>query len=99
MSMTIPKAVGYFELGDGTEEIGYRVTLKTKIQAGKTSRANGWDNEKDASVVAAFMSWHAAKEASLTSLGWDEFRDAVVDAGVLQLEEDDTEERPTQPAA
>ena len=100
-----PKTYGYFELEDGTEAEGLRVTLKTKIQSEKSARANGWDPERDANVLGAFAAWHAAQQAGATTLEWSAFLDAAVDAGIYQDTPEDQAapgadaEDPTQPAA
>jgi len=99
-----PKTYGYFELEDGTEAEGLRVTLKTKIQSEKSARANGWDPERDANMLGAFAAWHAAKAAGATELDWQAFLDTVVDAGIYQETPEDQAgqvadpEDPTQPA-
>lgn len=101
--MAMTKYVGYIELETG-EEIGpFRVGLKTKIQAGKTSKARGWQQERDAAEISAFMAWHAAKSKGLIDMPWEEFIDATVDSSVEELTADEAEadqddpENPTTP--
>ena len=102
MTSTRPKTFGYFELEDGTEAEGIRVTLKSRIQAEKSARANGWDPERDANMLGAFVAWHAAKHAGQLDLEWSTFLDTVVDAGIYQQESDAAEadaDDPTRAAA
>jgi hypothetical protein len=97
-----PKTYGYFELADGTEHSGIRVTLKTKIQAEKSARANGWDPQRDSNIMGAFAAWHAGKGSGLVDLDWGTFLDNAVDAGLYQEDDEDQgidPEDPTRPAA
>lgn len=103
MSTPAPKTYGYFELEDGTELSGIRITLKTKIQAEKSARANGWDPQRDSNIMGAFAAWHAAKDTGQVDTDWATFLDTAVDAGLYQEDAEDAEvadpEDPTQPAA
>lgn len=98
-----PKTFGYFELEDGTEADQLRVTLKSKIQAEKSARANGWDPQRDSNILGAFAAWHAGKQAGATTLDWQTFLDTAVDAGIYQEDTEDQAEvadpeDPTRPA-
>lgn len=99
----IRKFQGFIEYLDGREIIGFRVGLKTKIQAEKTARAQGWKPEADAATMNAFMAWHAAHEQGLITEKWAEFVDAVMDASTVEMEDDgaaaEDSDDPTEPAA
>lgn len=96
----ITKYVAYIELDSGKELGPVRVGLKTKIQAGKTAKAQGWNQERDAVLLNAFMAWHAAKAEGLVDMPWDEFLNVARDTDVQMLEDDDEDpENPTNPAS
>lgn len=99
MAQTMPKYVGFIELKDGTEHGPFRIGLATKIQTSKTTRANGWDPERDQGILNGFMAWHSARERGLIEMGWDEFLEQVEDAVTVKQESQDTEdeEDPTKP--
>lgn len=78
----IEKQYGWAELQDGTTWEGVRVPFASKVAYERTARTRGWDAEKQPFTTGAFWSWHAAKTAGITSLGWDEFLANVVDAGI-----------------
>lgn len=91
------KAYAWAEMKDGREFEDVRVTLETRIQAGKTAKARGWDTERgDSAVFLAFCAWHALKAAGKLDETWDEFTAAVVDANLYTDDEDDDLD-PTSP--
>lgn len=75
------------ELRDGTRYAGVRVPLASKFQWERSAKANGWDPQTNPFTFAAFLSWHAGKDAGHHDLTWTQFTDAAIDATV-------TDERP-----
>ena len=79
--------MGSFELdGEVTENL--RITTGDKIKLERTARTRKWDMDENMFSVTAFMVWAAATRLGKTTLGFDNFCEAITDA---QLEEPDAE--------
>lgn len=89
------KLAGYYEDQDGTEHGPYRITLADKLQYEKTAKVRKWDAESDAITSDAFLVWHASKRAGAHDLSFEDFTNQMVDTSAQKLEEEDTEESPT----
>lgn len=89
------------ELTDGATYSDVRVTLASKLQLERSMKANKWSTADNDFTIGAFLAWHAGKTAGKHALTWEEFLDAVVDAGVTAADTDEPVDLldPTQQAA
>lgn len=92
--MAMKKQFGSYLLKDGTEHGPFHVKIQTKIQFEKTAKARKWDAQDDANQSAAFMTWHASKQAGEHTMSFEEFMDAIDDVHFEYTDEDLTGDSP-----
>lgn len=109
-STTYTKTYAYAEFSDDAPSsasgyAGVRVTLADKLQFERTAKARKWHPERDAMTVSAFLAFCAGRRAGLHELTWEDFQNAVIDAGVIEPSDDDADDDsagddlgPTNPA-
>ena len=90
--MAMKKMSTTFELNDGAVHGPIRVIFADKIQWEKSSRANGWPESEF--TLQSFLTWHAAKRTGITTMGYEEFLDSLID---IQIENKEDEESDGDP--
>lgn len=83
------KQIGSFEL-DGVVVDDLRITTGDKIKLERTARVRKWDLEENIFSSTAFMVWAAATRLGKTTLGFDNFCEAITDA---QIEDPDKDKK------
>lgn len=83
------------ELADGTVTEPIRITYPDKKAANKTAQARGWDDERDAVTINAFIAYLAAKRTGIYQGNFEDWDDH----DLVDFYFETTAVDPTQPGA